>query len=75
MRFRITKRLLFLPLLVLFSALAAFALGEPKYVESAPSAGSFAIVRQGSVARIYVDSGDYPGVTRAAGDLQADIAR
>jgi len=66
---------IFLPLLLLWSAVAALALGEPKYVESAPAAGSFAIVRQGSVARIYVDSGDYPGVTRAAGDLRADIAR
>ncbi len=75
MRFCITKRLLFLPLLMLFSAVAAFGLGEPKYVESTPSAGSFAIVHQGTVARIYVDSGDYPGVTRAANDLQADVAR
>ena len=66
---------IFLPLLLLWSAVAACALGEPKYVESAPTAGGFAIVRQGSVARIYVDSGDYPGVTRAAGDLRADIAR
>ena len=73
MRFRIAKRLL--PLLALFSALDAFALGEPKYVEGAPTAGSFAIVHQGAAARIYVDSGDYPGVTRAAGDLQSDISR
>ena len=73
MKFRIAKRLL--PLLALFSALDAFALGEPKYVESSPTAGSFAIVSQSAAARIYVDSGDYPGVTRAAGDLQADISR
>ncbi len=73
MKFRIAKRLL--PLLALFSALDAFALGEPKYVEGSPTAGSFAIVSLSAAARIYVDSGDYPGVTRAAGDLQADISR
>ena len=73
MKFRIAKRLL--PLLALFSALDAFALGDPKYVEGSPTAGSFAIVSQSAAARIYVDSGDYPGVTRAVGDLQSDISR
>jgi hypothetical protein len=64
-----------LPLLMLISTTAAFALGESKYVETSPSAGSFAIAQQGGVARIYVDGADYPGVTRAAEDLRADIAR
>jgi Glycosyl hydrolase family 115/Gylcosyl hydrolase family 115 C-terminal domain len=70
-----TKRLFFLPLLMLLSAPQAFALGEPKYVETAPTKGSFAIVSRGAAARIYVDSGDYAGVTRAVGDLQSDISR
>src|SRR4051812_47245406 len=60
---------------MLFSAVAAYALGDPRYVETSPSEGSFAIANQGAAARVYVDSRDYPGVTRAAGDLQADIAR
>src|SRR4051812_47428390 len=60
---------------MLLSAGTAFALGEPKYIETVSTAGSFAIVREGTAARIYVDSRDYLGVTRAAGDLKADIAR
>jgi hypothetical protein len=42
-------------------------------VELTSRPGSFAIVGHGKAAAIYVDSGDYPGVMRAAGDLQNDI--
>lgn len=35
----------------------------------------FCIAQKEKVADIYVDSDDWPGVVRAAGDLQADIAR
>jgi hypothetical protein len=52
-----------------------FALGSERYVETAPSAGSFPIVAGNSVASIQVDADDFVGVVRAAGDLQADIAR
>jgi hypothetical protein len=44
-------------------------------VETAPRPGSFAIFQYGKPAAIYVDSKDYPGVIRAAGDLQSDIRR
>ena len=54
---------------------AALALGQPRYVETAARPGSFPIAQAKICAAIYVDSGDYPGVIRAAGDLQADIAR
>ncbi len=53
----------------------AFAIGQTRYVESSPSAGSFAVAQNKTAAAIYVDSNDWPGVARAAGDLQADIER
>jgi hypothetical protein len=53
----------------------AFALGQPRYVDAAARPGSFAIAQGKTVAAIYVDAADYPGVVRAAGDLQADIER
>jgi len=65
-------------LLLMLSALCplhSLALGQPRYVETAPASGSFLLVHQGIAARLYVDSGDYPGVVRATRDLQADILR
>ena len=53
---------------------AAFGLGQPRYVETSPRPGSFAIVNRGQASAVFVDSGDYAGVVRAAGDLQKDIA-
>ncbi|TCK73986.1 glycosyl hydrolase family 115 (putative glucuronidase) [Acidipila rosea] len=52
-----------------------FALGQPRYVETASSPGSFTLVQAGAAAKLYVDSSDYAGVTRAAHDLQQDINR
>ncbi len=51
------------------------ALGRPPYVQTAPVAGGFPLVREGRATKFYVDAGDYPGVVRAAHDLQADIFR
>ena len=53
---------------------AAFGLGQPRYVETSPRPGGFAIVNRGQASAVFVDSGDYAGVIRAAGDLQKDIA-
>jgi glycosyl hydrolase family 115 (putative glucuronidase)/glycosyl hydrolase family 115 len=53
---------------------AAFALGEPNYVEAAASPGSFALVAD-TVAGILVDANDWPGVIRAANDLATDVNR
>jgi hypothetical protein len=63
-----------LPLL-LWPALACncFALGQIQYVETMPEKGSFPICEKSSVAAICVDTNDFAGVVRAAGDLQADI--
>jgi hypothetical protein len=52
-----------------------FALGQAQYVEKAGGPDSFPIVQQGGAAKIYVDTNDFAGVTRAAADLQADIVR
>ncbi|MEY4488530.1 MAG: hypothetical protein RIQ79_1038, partial [Verrucomicrobiota bacterium] len=65
--------------LVLASASTAqSSLGlETKLVLDQPAAsvGAFPLVRQGRAAPLYLDTGDYPGVLRAAADLQADIER
>jgi glycosyl hydrolase family 115 (putative glucuronidase)/glycosyl hydrolase family 115 len=58
---------------------AASAAGAPAaiadgYVGSTPSPGSVPLVASGKAAAIVVSSGDYPGVTRVAGDLRSDIA-
>ncbi|MBV9850234.1 MAG: hypothetical protein JO250_11215 [Armatimonadetes bacterium] len=60
--------------LVLFPR-AGHALGQVQYVDSAPRSGSFALVENHRAAPIAVDAGDWPGVVRAAHDLQADVAR
>jgi endo-1,4-beta-D-glucanase Y len=54
---------------------SARAIGQQRFVEYAESTGGFRIAGAGSAAAIYVDPDDFPGVIRAAGDLQADIAR
>jgi len=63
------------PFLSLLLPAAALALGQSRYVETVERPGSFRIAQAHTCAAIYVDATDYPGVTRAAGDLQADIAR
>ena len=60
---------------IFFFAPNAVALGQPKYVDSSWQRNSFAIVQGRSVATLYVDANDYPGVVRAVGDLGADIGR
>ena len=67
-------RLLFLSAPLVFP-LHALALGQSNYVESTPAPTNFRLVDLGVAAKIYVDSGDYPGVLRAARDLRADILR
>jgi len=70
---------LILSALILFfagpSIKIAAALGQQRYVSEKRTAGSFAVASDGHAATLYVDDGEYPGVIRAAHDLQADIAR
>jgi hypothetical protein len=61
-------------LLALFPMQGA-ALGQPRYVETTSVSSSFRLVQGGAAAKLYVDGGDYPGVARAAHNLQADIYR
>ncbi|MFA5251311.1 MAG: glycosyl hydrolase 115 family protein [Phycisphaerae bacterium] len=51
------------------------AISQQRYVDTVPSEGSFQLAQKGELATIYVDSGDWAGVIRAAGDLQADVNR
>ena len=53
----------------------ALGIGEASIVQPSPDEGSFALVSDGLVAPIQVDRNDWPGVIRAARDLQTDIAR
>lgn len=53
----------------------AFALGQQQFVTESNSAGSFKLFGNGKAATIFVDANDWPGVVRAATDLQADVQR
>src|SRR5712691_2396549 len=48
---------------------------EDRYMDSAYHPGDFSILTRNVVATLFVDSADFPGVVRAANDLQADIER
>jgi Glycosyl hydrolase family 115/Gylcosyl hydrolase family 115 C-terminal domain len=65
--------------LILISVLASpsisYCLGQKQYVETNDNPDNFAIVRSGHASSIYVDANDYPGVQRAATNLQGDIYR
>jgi len=52
-----------------------FALGQVQYVENVPHHDDFPIVQGKTAAAVYVDTNDWAGVIRAAGDLQTDVAR
>jgi hypothetical protein len=53
----------------------AAALGQQSYIASSRNKGDFALVESGKATSIYVDPHDFPGVLRAAGDLQTDLQR
>jgi hypothetical protein len=50
-----------------------FAAGS--YITNVAAPGRFPLVAGGKAAPLVVDSGDYPGAVRVAGDLRDDIAR
>jgi hypothetical protein len=60
---------------MLLPAACAFAIGQSKYIATTPAPGALPIVQSKTASSIYVDSADWPGVVRAAGDLQADVER
>ena len=51
------------------------AIGRPPYIQTTASRESFPLVGARGAALIYVDASDWPGVVRAATDLQSDIQR
>src|SRR5579875_1895968 len=53
----------------------SFAIGQPQYVAGTATPGSFALAQNGRAAPIWVESGDWAGVRRAAHDLQSDVQR
>src|SRR6266571_2435274 len=55
--------------------LHAITMGEDRYMDSAYHPGDFSIVTRNVAATLFVDSTDFPGVVRAANDLQTDIER
>lgn len=55
--------------------MAAPAAMAAPYLDDQPGPGRFALVAGGRAAPLVVDSGDFPGVIRAVGDLSADVAR
>jgi hypothetical protein len=69
------RLLLLLPVWVLALVSAGFGLGQPRYIETTPQPGSFALAERGTCASIYVDSRDHIGVIRAVTDLQSDIQK
>ncbi len=68
------QRVLLVLILILTLRSSSFGLGQDRYVETVARSGSFAIVRSGVAASIFVDPTDHAGVIRAANDLDHDIA-
>ena len=59
----------------LIAARARAAVGEASYVTATPTRDGFALVRARVAAPLYAAANDWPGVLRAACDLQADVER
>jgi hypothetical protein len=69
------KKFLLIFACFLMLASRVFALGQPQYIEFNSGNDSFPIVEKGVASNLFVDTNDFAGVIRAAGDLQADINR
>src|SRR5678816_660349 len=74
MKLSVTRTSLLALAFVTIPALA-LAIGQNSYIETIPRVGTFPLVQTGTAARLVVDASDWPGVTRAAKDLQADVNR
>lgn len=74
-----TPRRLFRTLLLALFCITAVtgyaALGDPPIVTFAAEPGAFPLVASGKASPLVVDAEDWPGVVRAARDLQADMER
>ena len=66
-------RLLFWVLLA--CPLRSFAIGQPQYITTTPTAGGLALAHNGTAAALYVDPGDDWGVIHAVQELRSDVRR
>ncbi|RZK39573.1 MAG: glycosyl hydrolase [Pedobacter sp.] len=66
------KKIFLLIMLNAFTPLSYASVIEP-FISNKPSKGSFPVATQGHSAGILISSHDWPGVLRAAGNLQTDI--
>jgi hypothetical protein len=77
--FQLTRCAVRVIAVVLASMATAFAGPSPglqtEIASENAGPNSFPLVRDGNAATLFLDSNDYTGVLRAAGDLQADIKR
>jgi hypothetical protein len=53
----------------------SWAISQPQYVKTTNAPGSFSLARDGIIAKLCVDPADWPGVLRAAHDLDGDLQR
>ena len=70
-----TKAVLLVILLSGSVPVQVMAIGQARYIETTGRRNRIPLVAGGVATTIVVDAGDWPGVRRAAADLQADIAR
>lgn len=61
--------------LLLCASHFSFALGENSYLNAAAKSGDLILADSKSTATLYVDTQDFPGVQRAAKNLQSDIEK
>ncbi len=57
------------------SVSARAEIGDASLLAEGPVAGAFPLADKSAAAPLVADAGDWPGVLRAAGDLQADVER
>jgi hypothetical protein len=74
-RRRFGPAFLFATIFALAASRVLAGLGEESGIRFTPMPGAFALAGAGGAAPLLDDARDWPGVQRAAADLQADIAR
>jgi hypothetical protein len=69
------SRIAFVLLCLCCACIKVMAVDDQRYVVEKKQKGSFPLVDQAKASPFYVDPNDYPGVLRAAKDLQQDVNR
>jgi hypothetical protein len=68
------KKLIFVFSLLFVCCLRVWATDDHSYITAKPGTGTFALSANGKSAPLWVSDQDFPGVIRAAKDLQTDIS-